>query len=69
MKYIADIDYKKCINCFACYLINKNIFGVKENRIYLKKRIVEEENEINDLIQASRACPTNAIYYQMIEED
>ena len=69
MKYIVDIDYNKCINCFACYLINKNVFGVKDGRIYLKKKIVEEEEEINDVIKASQACPVDAIYYQEIEKD
>ncbi|MGC9132807.1 MAG: ferredoxin [Nanopusillaceae archaeon] len=69
MKYIIDIDYKKCINCFACYLINRDIFGIKENKIYLKKKIIEDENEINDLIEAAKACPANAIYYQIVEED
>ncbi|BFI73276.1 hypothetical protein YN1_2630 [Nanoarchaeota archaeon] len=69
MKYIVDIDYKKCINCFACYLINKDIFGVKNGKIYLNKKVVEDEKEINDVINASNACPVNAIYYEELEED
>jgi len=66
MKYIVDIDYSKCINCLACYLINKNIFSIENNRIVIKSNIVSSEEDIKDVKIAARACPTNAIYYQEI---
>jgi ferredoxin len=66
MKYIVDIDYNKCINCLACYLINKNIFSIKNNRVVIKNNIISSEEDIEDIKIASKACPTNAIYYQEI---
>jgi ferredoxin len=66
MKYIVDIDYNKCINCLACYLINKNIFSIENNRIVIKNSIISSEEDIEDIKIAANACPTNAIYYQEI---
>ncbi|MGC9079234.1 MAG: 4Fe-4S domain-containing protein [Nanopusillaceae archaeon] len=68
MKYYVDIDQKKCINCFACYLINKNIFGVKNGKIVLKKKTITKREEIEDLIKAANACPVKAIFYINITE-
>jgi len=66
MKYIVDIDYSKCINCLACYLINKNIFSIENNRVVIKNNIISSEEDIEDVKIAAKACPTNAIYYQEI---
>jgi ferredoxin len=66
MKYIVDIDYSKCINCLVCYLINKNIFSIENNRIVIKNNTISSEEDIEDVKIAARACPTNAIYYQEI---
>ena len=66
MKYIVDIDYNKCINCLACYLINKNIFSIENNRIVIKNNIISSEKDMEDVKIAAKACPTNAIYYQEI---
>ena len=66
MKYIVDIDYSKCINCLACYLINKNVFSIKNNRIVIKNNTISSEEDIEDIKIAAKACPTNAIYYQEI---
>jgi ferredoxin len=66
MKYIVDIDYSKCINCLACYLINKNIFSIENNRIVIKNNVISSEKDIEDIKIATNICPTNAIYYQEI---
>ncbi|MFP3132054.1 MAG: ferredoxin [Candidatus Nanopusillus sp.] len=68
MKYIVDIDYSKCINCLACYLINKNIFSIENNRIVIKNNTISSEEDIEDIKIAAKACPTNAIYYEEISD-
>ena len=68
MKYIVDIDYSKCINCLACYLINKNVFSIENNRIIIKNNIISSEEDIENVKIAARTCPTNAIYYQEISD-
>jgi len=68
MKYIVDIDYSKCINCLACYLINKNIFSIENNRIVIKNNTISSEEDIEDVKIAAKACPTNAIYYEEISD-
>jgi len=68
MKYIVDIDYSKCINCLACYLINKNIFSIENNRVVIKNNTISSEEDIEDVKIAAKACPTNAIYYQEISD-
>jgi len=68
MKYIVDIDYSKCINCLACYLINKNIFSIENNRIVIKNNTISSEEDIEDIKTAAKACPTNAIYYEEISD-
>jgi ferredoxin len=68
MKYIVDIDYSKCINCLACYLINKNIFSIENNRVVIKNNTISSEEDIEDIKIAAKACPTNAIYYQEISD-
>jgi hypothetical protein len=68
MKYIVDIDYSKCINCLACYLINKNVFSIENNRIVIKNNTISSEEDIEDIKIAAKACPTNAIYYEEISD-
>ena len=68
MKYIVDIDYSKCINCLACYLINKNVFSIENNRIVIKNNTISSEEDIEDVKIAAKACPTNAIYYEEISD-
>jgi len=68
MKYIVDIDYSKCINCLACYLINKNIFSIENNRIVIRNNTISSEEDIEDVKTAAKACPTNAIYYEEISD-
>jgi ferredoxin len=50
----------------ACYLINKNIFSIENNRIVIKNNIISSEKDMEDIKIATNICPTNAIYYQEI---
>ncbi|BBL45854.1 ferredoxin [Nanobdella aerobiophila] len=65
-KYFIDIDYNKCINCLACYLIDKDDFDIVNNRIKIKNRFISDDKSINNVKKASEACPVNAIYYEEI---
>ncbi len=69
MKYYIDIDYNKCTGCMLCYIIDRNIFGIKNGKIFINKKILENEEEINNALIAVRSCPVNAILIQLISEE
>lgn len=63
------IERDKCINCGACFLICKKCFVIENNIVKEIKHYSDNEEEIKKLKLAKKACPTNAIYVQIIERE
>jgi ferredoxin len=60
MAYIVSIDQSRCIGAGNCVQIAPRAFQLDEERIaYLVDPAAEEDE---DLLDAARSCPTNAIY-------
>ena len=67
-KVFYYINKEKCIACGACIIIAKDLFEFdKDGKAINTKKILEDEDEINLVIEASKACPVNAIIFEKIE--